>query len=167
MVDMVRTWMLVALIAVGWLLPSGARLPLCGCLFAGADAPACCAIADEVPAEPACCASRGVQHAPAAARAGEVPASEAPSDGMPPDGPRDDGPRAGRDDACTCSVSVPAHDDTRATTAPLAHGASAQAPPRTRDLLVLAESDRASTRVDAARPRAPTPGGVVPLPLRL
>jgi hypothetical protein len=141
---MLRDWLLLLLLVPGWLLPAGASVPLCGCLFGLGDAPACCAVEPEPRAAPACCAQRG-----------SAPAEQG------------DGARVEGAEACTCAVAVPAHEADRACApstpvtpaAPAVAGAARlERPPYPVPLGVHAERER---------PRGPSPGRAIPLPLRL
>jgi hypothetical protein len=136
---MLPSWILVLLLLPGWLLPSGLRVPLCGCLFAPAER-SCCA-----PVEPAhgCCAADAEDSAPA-----------------------DDAPSVEREPACACSVAVPDLDGSATTPATLpAFAIPPPALPRV-EVATIARSN-AVTRAGRDRPRGPSPGGSNPLPLRL
>ena len=136
---MLPSWILVLLLLPGWLLPSGLRVPLCGCLFAPAER-SCCA---PVESPRSCCAAEDEDSAPA-----------------------DEAPRVEREPACACSVAVPDHDGSATTPTPLPPLAI---PPPALPRVEVAVSARSSStpRAGRDRPRGPSPGGTNPLPLRL
>lgn len=141
---MVAHWLLLLLMLPGWLVPSGLRMPLCGCRVSLAETRACCAPFEEPVERASCCAS---------AREDEAPS---------------DAPTAREDDerACRCSVAVPTHEGGQSF-APGAHYELAPPILATTTFEALVAPCRAALRADRERPRGPSPGGPIPLPLRL
>ncbi|MBL8860607.1 MAG: hypothetical protein JNK02_01225 [Planctomycetes bacterium] len=137
---MLGHWLLVLVLLPGWLLPSGARVPLCGCLFGPIDGRSCCV----VETAPPCCTAA---HADAA--------------GKHADGREDTAERE-----CNCSVAVPERADplARPDSAPVAVDGVCLWP---QELPAWGTSSSPRPALAAPRPRGPSPGGVIPLPLRL
>lgn len=139
-----RWWLLLMMLPV-WLLPSGASVPLCGCLFRPERSDGCCA------AEPA-----GEDDAPSCCAA-ETGDDDAPPSHEPQAAPGDEG--------CRCTVTAPRRDD-----GPLPLDA-----PRLPHMLPATacaamktwRSEPRSLAADMPRIRGPAPGGACSLPLRL
>ncbi|MDZ4771946.1 MAG: hypothetical protein SGI72_02305 [Planctomycetota bacterium] len=137
---MIVNWLLMLLLAPGWLLPSGVRVPLCACLIAAAGGATCCVAAET----PTSCAS---------ARASE---SEEKADTSGPEArPR-----------CSCAVAVPVHEAGNARIL-VDHVAPNAVIPAPTVRFAPCACTASSAPVDRPRARGPSPGGSIPLPLRL
>lgn len=81
--SMIVHWILLLLLAPGWLLPSGVSVPLCGCQFAPSETRSCCAPVERH----ACCAGD--------------------------DESESTGKSVERERECHCSVDAPTHEPAR------------------------------------------------------
>lgn len=138
---MLGSWILLLLMLPGWLVPSGLRFSTCACAEQAAEMVSCCA----EKAAPPCCATRSS-------------ADDSRSDS--------DAPRAHEDPACVCFVATPEHEGDRALlvdvyTSQLLDAARIESPIAWNPMLVV------TTRIERHRPRGPSSGGSIPLPLRL
>ena len=142
---MLAQWILLLLTLPGWLLPSGASLPLCGCLSRPAGEDACCrteAVVEDGQTDSCCGAGRSEDS-----------------------GTSDENRAAAAADDCCCSVTAPPRDDgPLPLAAPRAAPALAAATPCL--LVAAAPSAHRPCRVHPCA-RGPAPGRCTALPLRL
>ncbi len=136
---MLGSWFLLLLMLPGWLLPSGLRFSTCRCVERAAAASTCCG---EV-APPACCGDRSEES-----------------------GARNDAPSFEPDRTCGCFVALPDHEGKRALTVD-AHTTQLPDAARVESHFAWIPLVDTPTRAVHVRAHGPSPGGPIPLPLRV